>query len=333
MENKELKSIDLKISRRGLLRNIGIGILAPAGLAGAGYQEMRYLSENAAVIDFKTNGADYRFLGGVHGSPLLDKKINLVTKLKEEMIPENVTFFEPETGDLNYLDPKIYPYLELLYIRGEKGNYSVFNKDVISKLTRDKATLVLTDVYSPLGWATSLGAIPLAGLMGIISELDRNATRRKYLKAGAYTTILVTILKESLGTIFFTASQKIWNQEIANANHKFELMQPESLFITFRNSIIAAKTLGLEGQLPTHPDTGKPKGVLIYGTGHWGIPEYIKSGKQPILDYLSLYPRPFIETAFGKHNPHLFTSVVITPQKDEIKIEKVEDPDLKRIFA
>ncbi len=143
----------------------------------------------------------------------------------------------------------------------------------------------------------------------------------------------IRISSDLLLTYLHSQASQPWAQRIAQINHFVELSKPDSLLVSFRNAIIATKNLGLEESFPKNAQMGKPKALLIFGSGHWGIPEYIKAGKQTLVDYLALYPRPFINHFFGKNNPHLYTSVIITPANNDFNVEKIEDQDLKKIFG
>lgn len=321
-------------SRRSVLKGVGAAALS-IGLFGLNSELIRRQTEQETIIDFSTDGADYRFLGGAHGAINRPDNFNAVTVLRKEGIPDDATFWELEFP-IPYLSQEYYPFINRAYTRSSSAP---FLQEVVPVLTERQLPLVLADI-SPVRpdpqFIAELGGTAVLSAVFLGERKDPNLTRRKFLQRGAVTGIGLlagrTLSNDALAYLHSSA-QEPWAQRLAEINHYIELATPESLVTTFRNSLVAAKTLGLEGRLPRNPETGKCKGVLIYGSGHWGIPEYMKSGQRTILDYLSLYPRPFVEGVFGEDNPHLYTSVIIAPEGDGFKIEKVENEGLKALFA
>lgn len=328
-----------ELSEKGSIRRklllAAEGTALGVGIFGLGYEAMRQRTRQETIIDFSTDNADYRFLGGAHGAVGRPDSLNMLTVLRREMLPDDTTFFELETGTLPYLSPEVFPLLDRVYTKASSMD---FLQEVMPALTEKQLPLILTDA-PPVGvdpvFVTNLGGMAVLLAIGLGARMDQNLTRRKFFQLGAATGMNLlagrAISKEALAYLH-SCAQEPWAQKLAEINHYIELATPESLLITFRNSLISAKTLGLEEGFPKNPDTNKAKGVLIYGSGHWGIPEYMKSGQQTIADYLSLYPKPFIEKFFGKDNPYLYTSVIITPEGDGFKTDKVENPGLKAIF-
>ncbi len=329
-----------ELSEKGLARRkfvLAAGATAlGVGLFGLGYEAMRQQARQETVIDFSTENADYRFLGGAHGAVDRPDSLNMLTVLRREMVPDDATFFELETGTLPYLSPEAFPLLDRVYTKTSSID---FLQEVIPALTEKQLPLILTDA-PPVGidpvFVTNLGGMSVLLAIGLGARIDHSLTRRKFLQLGAATgmgLLAGRMWSAEVLKYLHSCAQEPWAQKLAQVNHYIELSTPESLLVTFRNSLISAKTLGLEERLPKNPATDKSKGVLIYGSGHWGIPEYMKSGQQTIVDYLSLYPKPFIEKFFGQANPHLYTSVTITPEGDSFNIQKVENTALKAIFT
>lgn len=323
------------VFRRRLLKGAGAAALG-VGLFGLGYEAMRQGSQQETIRDFSTDGVDYRFLGGAHGNKDYGH-LNLTTSFRRESIPEGTTVFELETGDLDYLSPDIYSRISRLYTHGPTAEPYAAIKDVFLALTERKLPLVVTDVPVEVDpeMFTLMGGLSIGAAIGLAARKDANLTRRKFLQGG--TGVFLGLLgtrgvSDHIATYLRSCANEEWAQTIAQINHNIELSKPDSLVLTFRNALNAAKTLGLEDHFPRNKDTHRPKPLLVYGSGHWGMPEYIQSGQQTIIDYLSLYPKPFIEKFFGKDNPHLYTSVIITPENDGFKTEKVENPGLKALF-
>lgn len=338
-ETNELKP---GLSRRKLLKFAAIGgaIGSVAGIGGLAFnfENVKRHSEKETVADFSTPGADYRFLGGAHGSPEVDERLNFVSKLGPAQVPSDATFFTIETGLNQYLGPELFPIISKLYYLAPTRPVYAFASDVLQVLTDKKVPLVLTDVPTPIIDPTrwiNLGVSVIGGLGVLGAFKDRNITRRRFLQAGVLSGMALNVARttnQSLLDYLHNAASEEWAQKIAEANHFIELSQPESFDLTFRNAVNTVKTIDLENHFQVSPQTGRPKGVLIFGAGHWGFPEYFKSGKETVLNYLSLYPKEFIHTLFGEDNPHLYTSVIITPDNGSIKVEKVENPELKELF-
>ena len=328
-------NVDKGVVRRRILKGAGL-IVVGAAVFGLGREGLVQRSKQDTVRDFSSDDADYRFLGGAHGMVDENHPLNVVTILRKEMIPDDATFFELETGTLDYLSPEVYLILDRVYTRTSSID---FLQEVIPALTEKTLPLVITDVPTPRldpKFLTDMGGVLIATIGLVASRKDPNLTRRKFVLGGLAVglwSIVARGLAGELAAYLHSVAQEPWAKRIAEANHYIELSQPESLPLTFRNAVNAAKTLGLENRFPKSSETNRPKGVLLYGSGHWGMPEYFETGKKDLLDYLSLYPKPFIERCFGATNPHLYTSVVITPEGEGFKKEKIEDLDLKKIFA
>lgn len=320
-------------SKRRFLRAAGAAAVG-AGVLALGYESIR---NTETRIDFSTPGADYRFLGGIHGDEDLGK-LNLVNHLRESDVPSDTTIFEIESGTLDYLNPQIFPKLGKVYYGA--GEVVDFFREPLKVLTDQKLPMVLTDIppsnidpefLVTIGFAAS--GIGLA----LMQRKEKNPSRRKFMLGGAFSLLLGGTLRTTSGNILSFLQRSMsepWAQKAAKLNHWSELAKPDDLPITFRNSIIAAKNLGLEIQAPVNSQTQRAKKLLLYGSGHMALPEYIKGGKQAVLDYLSLYPKPFIDKTFGLDNPHLYTSAILTPNENhEIETKTVEDKDLKNIFT
>lgn len=316
--------------RKAITAGAGVAV---TGVIGA--LALEHVRNYEPRIDFSTDTVDYHFIGGAHGSsdPI---RQGIVTPLKAKDVPEDTTNYQMEGGMLPYLETWVLDRMDKVYQILREDDF--FTE--AGKVLQDKGLpMIFTDLpphYTEATAALSAGISAIPGvILHALGKREKTHTRRQMLlgvATGAYLLGGSRIMSgEILGTLSAAANEP-WAQKIAKANHLVELSKPESLLITFRNSVIAAKSLGLEAHLPPNPQTNRPKSLLIYGSAHWGIPEYILSGKQTILEYLSLYPKYIIEKAFGVPNPHLTTSLVVTPGQDGLQLKQVVDPDLERLF-
>jgi len=310
---------------------VGAGVLAL--VLALGYESMKHTETE---IDFSTLGADYRFLGGTHGNEDWGK-FNLVNLLRGSDVPSDTTIFEIESGTLDYLNPQIFPELGKVYYGA--GEVVDFLREPLKVLTDRKLPMVLTDIPPPSvdpEFLVTIGFTASGIGLALMQRKEKDLTRRKFMLGGAFSFLWGGTLRTVSGDILSFLQRSMsepWAQKAAKLNHWAELAKPDDLAIIFRNSIIAAKNLGLETQAPVNPQSQKAKKLLLYGSGHMALPEYMKGGKQAILDYLALYPKVFIDKTFGLDNPHLHTSAILTPEgSGEIKIETIEDKDLKAIF-
>lgn len=320
------------LSKRGFLKAAGAAALG-GGIIALGYESLRHTETK---IDFSTANADYRFLGGTHGDEDLGK-LNLTNFLKKSDVPDDTTVFEIETGTLPYLRQDVLQILGKLYTFVREFD---FWKEPIQVLTDRKLPMVLADIppsnLDPkfiVNFSLVFPGISLA----FLQRREKNPTRRKFMIGGALSLLGGVAVRTFSGEIFGFLQRSLsepWAQKAAKLNHWVELSKPDDLPRTFRNSIIAAKNLGLEPQFPVSTQTQRPTMLMMYGSGHLALPEYMKGGKQAILDYLSLYPKAFIDKTFGLDNPHLYTSAILTPmENNKIGVETVEDRDLKDIFT
>lgn len=320
------------LSKRRFLKAAGAAALG-VGILAAGYESLKY---SEVRIDFSTPDADYFFLGGSHGNQDLGK-LDVITSLRESDVPDDTTVFEIETGTFPYLGLQTLPMLGKLYTYVRNID---FWQEPVRLLTDKKLPLVLTDIPStsvnPESITTIMGAFAPSLGLALMRVKEKSLTRRKFMLGGAFSFLGLGSARlysgEILGFLQRSLSEP-WAQKAAKLHHWIELSKPEDLVTTFRNSINSAKTLGLEPRFPINPQTHRAKMLMIYGSGHLVLPEYMKGGKQVILDYLSLYPKTFIDKTFGLDNPHLYTSAILTPEQNgNIKVKTIEDKDLKAIF-
>jgi hypothetical protein len=306
---------------------VGVGVVA------LGYEANKHTETK---IDFSTDSVDYRFLGGSHGSDYL-RQFDIINPLSALDVPADTTVFQMETGTFPYLDPEYSSKMNKVY---EFVSEDPFFKGPGQLLSDKKVPMILTDIpaslLDPELATTILGSLaPGIGLF-LMGRKEKNPTRRKFLLGGALAFLSFGGTRVTSGDVLAhlqRASSEPWAQKIAKLNHQVELSKPDDLLRTFRNCIISAKTLGLESRLPVNPETSRARSLLLYGSAHLVLPEYIKGGKQSILEYLSLYPKSFIDKTFGLDNPHLYTSAILTPNVNgEVKVESLEDKDLKSIF-
>lgn len=321
------------ITKRKLLMGVGAVALG-AGIVATGYESMK---NTETKIDFSTPSTDYRLLAGTHGNDSMGQW-NLVNPLKKSDVPSDTTVFEIETGDLPYLSSEAFPILDRVYTE-VAGNVDFFQEPV-RLLTERKVPMVLTDIPSTKlnpSLMVDLGFTAAGISLALLQRRETSLTRRKLMLGGALSLLGPVIARNYSGAILNYLQRSLlepWAQKAAKLNRWVELSNPDDLTKTFRNCIIAAKNLGLEPQFPTSPHTNRPKMLMMYGSGHIVLPEYMKGSKQAILDYLAFYPKPFIDKTFGLDNPHLYTSVVLTPRENgEVRVETVEDKDLKAVFA
>jgi hypothetical protein len=320
------------ITRGTLLKGAGATALG-VGIVAVGYESLKHTETK---IDFSTHGADYRLLSGTHGSDDMGPW-DVVNPLRKSDVPDDTTVFEIETGTFPYLDKKIFPNLGKLYAIA--GDIDFFNEPA-QLLTDKRLPMVLVDSPAPKFNPSSiidLGIVTSAAGLAVLQRREKKPSRRNFMLAGAGALLAPVIARDYSEEILKYLQRSLsepWAQRAAKLNRWVELAKPDDLFHTFRNSLIAAKNLGLEPQLATNPQTGRPKMLMMYGSGHIALPEYMKGGKQTILNYLSLYPKVFIDKTFGLDNPHLYTSAILTPDEHgEVRVQTVEDTDLKAVFT
>lgn len=320
------------ITKRTLLKGAGAAALG-AGIVALGYESMR---NTETKIDFSTPGSDYRLISGTHGADEMGRW-DLVNPLRGTDVPKDTTVFEIETGAFPYLDPEILPNLGRLYAIARDID---FFKEPAEMLTDKGLPMVLVDSPSPKFNPSSMidiGVVASATGLVLLQRREAKPSRRKFMLAGAGALLAPVLGRNYSGEILKYLQRSLsepWAQKAAKLNHWVELSKPDDLATTFRNCLIAAKNLGLESKLPTNSQTNRPKMLMMYGAWHNALPEYMKGGKQAILDYLSLYPKPFVDKTFGLDNPHLYTSAILTPNGNgEVSVQTVEDQDLKAIFT
>jgi hypothetical protein len=268
-----------EISRRTFGRFAAGALGAGLGLhIGANPKE--FLSDAAEtlaktrIIDFRASGHSYRGIFFAHGQEGVGRgKIS-----EDDFVANRLTILETP---INYLDPEVVSWL-------------LQRRAALGEIPENSAGVVFNDCSLKLQAAGSELLPLLSGIVLSYFAGEEAIERRGFLKKGltaAAAGLMAVGAKSALVAVDYP--------ELSRVNYYADLATPMMLVSTFRNLLVAAKTLDLEQDAN-----------LIFGKAHWAIPNHMQSGQGTLLKRLRRYPAELLDL-FITDRRYLYTSVVL----------------------
>jgi hypothetical protein len=318
-----------KMLRREFLRR------APAAVAGGalgaiGFENRQAVMEAAfqkQLVDFTAAGHQYRGVFHVHGDRdvLLQDQISAADLKHPVTIQEDVStqYLPPDGG----ADKWYVPVSEFVAAAGseappadERNSYRLLDYLVTQgKQVRVFNDLPLTDRVI-VTW--DIAPLALAGAAGVLGKylFDRRRFLRLPLRwLGTWASVGMFRYFANLGDAVLPEKGAA---ALAKVNYLADLTHPESAVETFRELVVAAKTLdlGLDAN-------------LVFGKTHWTLPYHLRSGQPFLHQVLRQYPDEFIDAVMPDRR-YLYTSVLVYRNQSGIIVQdtKVHE-NLRRIFT
>ncbi len=287
----ESKSIDsLEISRRQMLKfTLTGGAILAAGLVGFDNRnELLQWMFRTREMDFSgSNGKKFRGLFLMHGN----RGVDATPLYADQLRGYRTTILE--TGATDYLrdesmPEKILHGLMEFYLPNldfDTGSRIVFNDIAISSLE--------PFIHMAKNWA-------IFGVSSMALE-KKEITRRAFLKKIFQGGVFISVLR-SVKSYFHLIDSVLPNEaaKILTRIASFaDLSEPEAIYASFREAVIAAKILDLN----CHAN-------IIFGKKHATLMSYLQSQKSAIYRYLKMFPPKYVSIAI-KDQRYLWTSAVL----------------------
>lgn len=317
------------ISRREFLKlapKVAAGVLIPAEII-AHRQEILERLFRQQVVDVEAEGQSFRCVFFLHGAgeSVQPDRIDPQALVHDETILEG--------GAARYLTDLVSPdgqmtrpygINEVMYGRSAEAQQYL---QIVAQKVDQGGSLVINDLATSMlelgvGAAVS-GGIAMGSAVGLSHIKNDGLTRRKFLRgllAGTTAWGITGLIQPAVSTV-----EAIFPPEAAKTlsslNAMVDLAHPESLGKTFREAIIAAKTLALTGNAN-----------LIFGKAHWTLPFYLESGRENLHRFLELYPKAYLDLRIPDKR-YLYTSIRVTKNaQGELVQEEIIHEELRRIF-
>ncbi len=253
------------------------------------------------VMDFTAEGHNYRAVYWAHGQGgYANGEIR-----PEDVVPGRFTILE---SSFEYLDP----HFELS---------SAYSPDDRRSIRDNSLGIVLNDCpFNHLpGYVSEVSPLLVAVGLTITQPLLK---RRDFLRKGAGLGAVLAGISGAKPLLSLLDFSPAMAKELARLNYFIELANPQSFISTFRNALVAYKTLDREQD---HN--------IIFGKGHTSQPFYFQSGRSTLLDYLGRYPLEWIDQLVPDRQ-YLYTSLVQTKtDAGNYQSSLVEHPKLKQLFS
>ncbi|MBI2039774.1 hypothetical protein HYT18_01755 [Candidatus Microgenomates bacterium] len=205
------------------------------------------------------------------------------------------------------------------------------NGEFKRKLNEDNIPIILADIPVPASLILSRNIFKEAywglAVYGALIALDNPSNKidrresfgfAKRLFWGAVALwSLPAIIKDELYK-WQELLREPWAEQARKMLFFVEIAHPEDLIMTHTNALVAYKALRYVEEERGSKMLGmeKPNFGFLYGR-HMSISEWLRQGKNFCLDYLSNYPKEFLEMAFGKRYEMYYPRSVILEANGE----------------